>query len=62
MTDADDASKSRDESGSDADASSSNVQSLTDLFDQMDRAAFKRALANRDANGNSLNKSKSQSR
>jgi hypothetical protein len=27
---------------------SENVQSLTDFFDQMDRAAFKRALANRD--------------
>ena len=26
-----------------------NVQSLTDIFDQMDRAAFKRALAIRDA-------------
>ncbi|MGD2168177.1 MAG: hypothetical protein PVF63_08730 [Gammaproteobacteria bacterium] len=25
------------------------AQSLTDFFDQMDRASFKRALANRDA-------------
>ena len=30
-------------------AESDNIQSLTDFFDQMDRAAFKRALANRDA-------------
>jgi hypothetical protein len=26
-----------------------NVQTLTDLFDQLDRAAFKRVLENRDA-------------
>ena len=28
---------------------SDSIQSLTDFFDQMDRAAFKRVLANRDA-------------
>ena len=31
-----------------------NIQSLTDFFDQMDRAAFKRALANRDAHRDAL--------
>ena len=32
-----------------ASSDSENIQTLTDFFDQMDRAAFKRALANRDA-------------
>ena len=30
-------------------SSDENIQSLTDFFDQMDRAAFKRALENREA-------------
>ena len=47
MTDADEASPSTDQPAGEEE--NSNVQSLTDLFDQMDRAAFKRALANRDA-------------
>ena len=34
-----------------------NIQSLTDFFDQMDRAAFKRALANRDAQREAKSKS-----
>lgn len=36
-------------------ATGDNIQSLTDYFDQMDRAAFKRALANRDAHREGLN-------
>jgi len=40
------ASEPSDDSGA---SDSDNIQSLTDLFDQMDRAAFKRALENRDA-------------
>lgn len=60
MTDAEDASPSADESVPDAEPS--NVQSLTDLFDQMDRAAFKRALANRDALREVREEKKPQSR
>jgi hypothetical protein len=57
MTDESDVSPARDEpepaSHERADAQgtpgSDSIQSLTDFFDQMDHAAFKRVLANRDA-------------
>lgn len=54
MTDEPDASHADDDSVSaereqSAEPEQENVQSLTDFFDQMDRAAFKRVLANRDA-------------
>jgi hypothetical protein len=38
------------------------VQSLTDFFDQLDRANFRRVLANREAYGESYRQSKSSSR
>jgi hypothetical protein len=36
-------------------ATDDSIQSLTDYFDQMDRAAFKRVLANRNALRNTAN-------
>lgn len=70
MTDAQDASAgsedSSDPAGDHADAGAGrdgdNIQSLTDFFDQMDRAAFKRALANRDSRREADSPPKSQRR
>lgn len=48
MTNANDFSPARGESSSEAGTDTSDPQSLTDLIDELDRAAFRRALANRD--------------
>jgi hypothetical protein len=42
------------------DDTDSTVVSLTDLFDEMDRAAFKRVLDSREAHGESLERAQSR--
>jgi len=62
MPDANDASQKSDSSANADDDAESTVQSLTDLFDQMDRAAFKRVLANRDARRDGYRRAKTDNR
>jgi len=62
MPDANDASHQSDSSANADDDAESTIQSLTDLFDQMDRAAFKRVLANRDARSDGYRRAKTDNR
>jgi len=62
MPDANDASPDSESAAKSDDDAESKVQSLTDLFDQMDRAAFKRVLANRDAHRDGYRRTKTDNR
>jgi hypothetical protein len=62
MTDANDASPAGEKPEKAAEDAEPTIQSLTDFFDQLDRANFRRVLANREAYGESYRQSKSSSR
>jgi hypothetical protein len=62
MPDANDALPKKNDSAQSDDDADSTVQSLTDFFDQMDRASFKRMLDSRDARRENLRPAKSDRR
>lgn len=62
MTDANDASPAGKKPDNTDENAEPTFQSLTDFFDQLDRANFRRMLANREAYGESYRQSKSSSR
>lgn len=61
MTNADDPSQDHDDAPPESSPDGADLQSLTDLIDQLDRAAFRRALANRDAQRNDVRERKVRS-
>jgi len=62
MPDANDASPDSNSPANSDDDVDSTVQSVTDLFDQMDRAAFRRMLASRDARRDAFSQTKTAKR